>query len=190
MATPECVQNVFLMLSRAYPDYASRHLAGSEAVQTMQLYERALADVTDVSLEAATLDHITSSVFFPKIAELRERATSLLINELDLPTPAQAWGDVVARMHKSPTVYRDGQSYRRRPLLQIIEDAVRAVGGWSYLRASENAVSDRAQFLAAYQSLAIRERRRITEHPAVTEAREQIAARARVPEVTDGAQDR
>ena len=191
MATHETVLKVFKMLSRAYPDYTAKNLAGAEAVETMRLYERAMEDMPDTALEAATLDHITSSQWWPKISELRERATGLLLNDLALPTAAEAWGMVVERLRKPATIYRDGQHYRLRPMAPLIEKTVHALGGWSYLRTSENSVADRARFLESYDILALRERRRVSEHPAVADARAQIAAsREPLLEVTSGNSDR
>ena len=79
-----------------------------------------------------------------------------------------------------------GQEYVRRPCDDVTERAVAAIGGWTYLRHSEDSVADRARFLQAYADIATRERRKVAEHPAVTETRLSIAERTHLREISDG----
>jgi len=171
----ETVARVFQMLSRAYPDYASRYLQGEEAVQTMRLYLRALEDVPDDVLEAATLDHIAQSAWWPKVSELRERCFRLVANEADLPDAYTAWGIVCRRLRERIPIYHNGRFHAPAPLHPLIEQAVRNLGGWGVLSASEEAVADRARFIDAYERLLSRERQRFMELPAVREARRALA---------------
>ena len=186
MATAETVSKVWKMLTRAYPDHAGKHLAGAEAVETMRLYQRILGDVPDTALEAACIDHIASSQWWPKAAELRERCVSLLLNEKGLLTAPEAWGMVQRRLRVPDHTIIAGVEYVRRPCDELTERAIEAVGGWSYLRRSEDIVPDRARFLQAYTDIAARERRRAGEHPMVTEARLSLAERRQMEALSDG----
>ncbi len=50
----------------------------------------------------------------------------------------------------------------------------------------EDGVADRARFIQAYQDIATQQKRRDTEHPAVTETRLSIAERTHLREISDG----
>ena len=182
MATAETVSRVWKMLTRAYPDHAGKHLAGGEAVETMRLYQRILADIPDALLEAATVDHIAGSQWFPKASELRERSGALRFAKLDRLTPIEAWG--VAKQCALSHNWNSGD-----PII----DRVMGSLGWKDFCQSEreDEASWRARFMSGYEQLAEREYQRATEHPAVTDARAQIAAsRDPVLEVTSGDADR
>lgn len=179
MSSTEAIARVFQMLSRAYPDHASRYLAGDEAVQTMRLYQRMLGDVPDGVLEAAVLEHIAQSPFWPKVSDLRERCFRLMANEADLPDAYTAWGMVCRRLRERIPLYRDGQFHAPKPLHPLIEETVRNLGGWEALAASEEPVADRARFVDAYERLVHRERQRLMEFPAVRETRKALERQKR-----------
>jgi hypothetical protein len=174
------------MLSRAYPDHAGKHLAGLEAVETMRLYQRILEDIPDAIVESATIDHISSSQWFPKPSELRERCAALIANDADSIGGVEAWGVVVRRLAAPEKTWVNGVQYVRRPCDDVTERAVKAIGGWSYLNRSEDAMADRARFVEAYKDIVARERRKIAEHPVVTEARLALAERKHLEELSDG----
>jgi hypothetical protein len=166
------------MLTRAYPDHAAKHLAGSEAVETMRLYQRILQDIPDNLVEAACVDHIAQSQWWPKASELRERAGALRFAKLDCLTPIEAWG--VAKQCALSHNWNSGDP--------IIDRVMRSLG-WNDFCQSErdDEASWRARFMSGYEQLAEREYQRATEHPAVTEMRTQIAAsREPLLEVADG----
>lgn len=186
MADISSIGRVFKMLSRAYPDHAAKHMAGSEAVETMRLYQRILDDIPDAVLETACVDHMASSQWWPKPSELRERCLSLLLNEQGAAGGPEAWGLVTRRLRVPDHTWIGGVEYVRRPCDELTERAVAAIGGWDYLRHSEDGVADRARFLEAYKDISSRERRRASEHPVVTEARLSIAQRRELQELSDG----
>ena len=175
MATLETIGKAFKMLSRAYVDYAAKNLRGTEAVETMKLYQRILQDMPDALVESACIDHMAESQWWPKPSELRERCVSLLVNDVAALGASEAWGVVLKRMRAPERTWIGGQEYVRRPCDDVTERAVAAVGGWTYLRHSEDGVADRARFLQAYTDIATRERRKVAEHPAVTETRTALA---------------
>ena len=186
MATLETVGRVFKMLSRAYVDYAGKHLSGSAGAETVRLYHRILEDLPDAVVESATVDHIASSQWFPKPSELRERCVALAGNDVDAVGGVEAWGVVLRRMRLPEKTWVNGVQYVRRPCDDTTERAVKAVGGWAYLRHSEDGMADRARFVEAYKDIAGRQRRKAAEHPVVTEARLSIADRQQLQELSDG----
>ena len=166
MATAETVSRVWKMLTRAYPDHAGKHLAGGEAVETMRLYQRILADIPDNLLEAATVDHIAGSQWFPKASELRERAGALRFSKLDRMTPTEAWGyaKASALAHSWPT----GDA--------LVDKVMNALGWQDFCQSERDDESSwRARFIAGYEQMVDREYRKATEHPMVTDARRVLA---------------
>jgi len=182
----ETIARAFKILSRAYPDYASKYLQGEEAVQTIRLYQRALDDVPDDVLEAAVLDHIANCPFWPKVSDLRKRCFDLMAGMADLPTPYEAWAKVRKRLKNRIPVFRNGKLHRPRPLPPLIEKAVMGIGGWDVLAASENGAADRARFIEAYTQLIERERRRAMELPAVRGARQRMVVGQTGGELEEG----
>lgn len=166
MATAETVSRVWKMLTRAYPDHAAKHLAGSEAVETMRLYQRILDDIPDALVEAACVEHIAQSQWWPKASELRERAGALRFAKLDRLTPIEAWG--VAKQCALSHNWNSGD-----PII----DRVMGSLGWNDFCQSErdDEASWRARFMSGYEQLAEREYQRATEHPIVTDARRILA---------------
>jgi len=172
----ETMAKVFMMLSRAYPDWASKYLQGEEGAQTMRLYARLLGDIPDDVLEAATLDHIANSPWWPKMDELRKRCVALMANITDLPSPYEAWA-LVCRYIRHPSVPRYHNGAIRddqEPLPPLIRRAMEGIGGEEALRMSENPAADRARFIEAYEALLEREHRRLAELPAVAEVRKRL----------------
>ena len=182
MATVETVQRVWKMLTRAYPDHAAKHMAGGEAVETMRLYQRIMEDIPDALLEAACVDHIAQSQWWPKPSELRERAGALRFAKLDRLTPTEAWG--VAKQCALAHRFESGDA--------VIDRVMKSLGWKDFCQSDRDDESSwRARFISGYEQMTEREYRKALEHPVVTEARAQIAAsREPVLEVTDGAQDR
>lgn len=169
MATRDDVAQVLTMLAAAYPHFKL-------TADTTRVYCQLLSDLPIEALKAAAISHARQGTFFPSVAELTQATYDILIDELALPSAPEAWGMVVKRMRSTTTIYRDGQYYTLEPMLPIIEKAVAALGGWKALGMSENATADRARFFETYRILADRERQRVTEHPAVTAAKERYKA--------------
>jgi len=179
MATFETVQRVFKMLSRAYPDHAGKHMAGSEAVETMRLYQRIVADVPDAVLEAACIDHMASSQWWPKPSELRERCMAMRMSKLDRLTPVEAWG--AAKQAALSHAFATGDP--------IIDKVMHSLGWNDFCQSERDDESSwRARFISGYEQMIERELKRAAEHPVVTEARTALAAskRAELEALSDG----
>ena len=91
MATPETVSRMFVLLRANWPTYEL-------TAETPRVYEELLADIPDRLLELAVKDCLARLTYFPKIAELREAALSILEDRLGIPTAAAAWGEVSKAM--------------------------------------------------------------------------------------------
>lgn len=144
MANPETIANILTLLSAAYP-------SAKLADETPDLYERLLADIPDDILEAATLDHISKSPFYPHVSDLRERAFAIKGDFHRLPPAAQAWGEITKLII---TFGRSNKPDIENPISARVVEAL----GWRELCMSENQVSDRARFIQAYDQYIERER--------------------------------
>lgn len=175
MASFETISEIFVLLQANWPNYEYTE-------RTMELYERCLYDVPDEVLEAAAIQCVRDCTFFPKVAELKNASYSIMIDEMDLPTPFEAWQMVQAHLRKPPTLFRGGQHYRLAPLPPLIEKAVAGVGGWYALRHTDNLVADRARFYQCYEAVIRRERQRLEMLPEV----KRVAERMSMPLLGDG----
>lgn len=139
MATPEQVAKVCGVMAAAYPNYKL-------TPQTIHVYARTLGDLPADMLEAAALQCIATSEFFPTVAALRKAAFEIMAHAQGIPTAHEAWGEVRRAMG---TVGHMGKPKFSHP---IVERAVAALG-WRDLCLSDNPTADRARFLECYQQL-------------------------------------
>lgn len=85
------------LLLTSFPEWG-KSLTDEQRIDTLSLYSKLLEDIDGAVLKQSALAIASSSKFFPKIAEIREMASSL--TESYLPTPLEAWG-MVQRGDKS-----------------------------------------------------------------------------------------
>lgn len=135
--TPEEAIKIMATLTAAFP----RTEIGE---QTILVYAKFLADIPYEAGQAAILNLIAGSKFFPTVAELRQAALKLIPGK-QLPTPEEAWGEVSTQIRVN--------GYYRVPVFShpVIEQAVKAMG-WQELCTSENGIADRAHFMRIYES--------------------------------------
>lgn len=178
MANRDEIRQVWKMLAIAYPDFA-KTLDAKSLRDTIALYELMLADVDGEVLRAAVTQHIASSQWFPKISEIRERVAAILTPERD--TGLEAWGKLMDGMRNANKISWDGNGYEppdfaappySDPILQRLVDSM----GWRYLCQSENAMADRAHFLAAYKAIGEREHVGLMTLPIVRELAARLSA--------------
>lgn len=144
MATEKDIMLVVGLIGAAFPNF-------KPTKQTVEVYAQTLADLDGDLLRQATLQAVASNgrQFAPSVAEIRAEARRLLAIIEKVPTPHQAWEEVCNAM-------RDVGSYRRPTFSHpLVEQAMNTIG-WRELCLSENQVSDRAQFLRAYEDLVAR----------------------------------
>ena len=151
MASSETVLRMFALLNANWPTYRYTDA-------TVELYERCLSDLEDDLVEIATLQCLTNCTYFPNIAEIRRRAIDIKTGAAAQPSALEAWGMVQRHMRLPVSVFRNGESVKTPSLDERTEAAVRAVGGWSYLRMSDSVMADRARFCEVYETLQNRAR--------------------------------
>jgi hypothetical protein len=181
MASNEAIAKAFYLLRRHYPDHVQRYLsAAGEAEALMAAWRPIFGDIEDDLLIAAAMTHIGESQWWPKAAELRGRAFALLGG--DALSTGEAWALVCEYIRKVPAeghVFAGGKRQWAKKLHEIdarVSKAVEAIGGLSYLRTSENVMSDRARFCDAYEAMVKRQEAQARMLPEVRAVVERIAA--------------
>ncbi len=163
MATKNDVERIIAMLSLAYPSYES-HKTPQQICATIDLYHRFLRDVETPILEAAAMQHITSSKWFPSVYELREAALSL-VNHGE-SSAEEAWLEVKKTI--SRVGYYGVPQFSDAKILRAVEAI-----GWRELCLTpiETEGVTRAHFMRIYDSLKNRQR---MEHLTLPEIRSVI----------------
>jgi hypothetical protein len=147
--------------------------------RTCAIYFDVLHDIPIELLHNAARQCVATLKWFPKPSEIREQAIELIMIALGIPTANDAWAEVTRRMNNAFRVHEvDGkvtlgitgmyeltpQGYltRRQPTAQdwstpLIQKAIDGIGGWTALQMSDNPISDRTQFLRAYERYSMRQ---------------------------------
>lgn len=173
MADRGTIKQVMIILSAAYPRF-------TVTADTGRVYADLLADIDDDLLIAATKQHATSSKWFPSVAELRQAAFNIRAKSRGIPSPAEAWGEVMREVRR---VGSWGTPEFSTPL---IADTVDGLGGWAALCASDNNVADRAHFLKIYGSLLERHDQDAAMLPEIRDLVAQMSARMEAPQLEEG----
>ena len=120
------------------------------ADETVDVYAECLADLPGPVLAAAVKRLICTAKFFPAISEIRSEAACLMRGSS--PLAHEAWGMVIDE------VRRIG-SYGEPNLPPAIANCVRAIGGWRRIcmAESDEQMSNRSQFIRAYEAFDDRE---------------------------------
>lgn len=147
MARPEEIEKIWVALCASYPTFG-KETDPERLSQTLNIYERLLADLPIEALEAAVMQHIAESRFFPTVAELRTK-TMILIGPRR-PSAMEAWGDV----RKAFSRYgRYRQPEFENPIVAKVVESM----GWVSLCDGENEAADRSRFIQAYEIFCRRE---------------------------------
>jgi hypothetical protein len=160
MASKETVAKAFVLLSANWPTYAF-------TATTMPTYQRMLEDLPDAVLEAAVLDCIATSRFFPTVAEIREAAANIVTDAVHATNEYDAWAEVKKAVSRTQWTWSD----------PMIGAAMQRVGGLHAFGMSEmsDEPSWRSRFIECYRMLRARERRQMTMLPQVRELTERLA---------------
>lgn len=161
MATKQEVAALITLMEELY---THREKLSDGAVM---LYQQALSDIPFDVLETAVKDHVTTSKWFPSIAELREKAMSYSVPQI--PTAMEGWGEVQKEIRRTGYL---GKPTFSNPVTARVVDAL----GWKYLCLSEDSMADRAHFLKAYEQVAARETREVIMLPEVRELAKRLTA--------------
>ena len=155
------VLKILKMLAAAYPKFELTK-------ERIRIFEVCLGDISSEALEAAALKHVTECKWPPTVAELRDAAFDVATGSRHRLSGEEAWGEV--RRQMSATGFYGAPKFTD----DAIEGAVEAVGGWKYLCLSEQAVADRARFIAAYDTISKRERDDVRLLPAISQLEQKL----------------
>lgn len=114
------------------------------AADQVEIWSMFLGDLDGGLAIKALSDLVTTQVFPPSIAEIRARCAALQSPGI-AKTGDAAWGEVLAAISEHGYVWKNVR------FDDPITDGVVRDLGWQNLCASENQVSDRSQFIAAYE---------------------------------------
>ena len=127
---------------------------GNFPAESQDLYGELLVDLPFQAVKEALHRRMLSepSGFLPTVGEIRQSVAEVAIAA---PSVEEAWGLVLAEVHRVGYMGSPRFAYPQIPA------ALRALGGWPELCASENQVADRAHFMRIYGAIrekAIRDR--------------------------------
>lgn len=150
MATLDDIRQIVGTLSLAYPNF-ERDKRPDQLAAMIDIYHRTLYDIDARLLEAAVMQHITNSKWFPTVAELREAALSL--THFEELSAEEAWIEV------KQAIRRVGYYGVPQFSDDRIKQAVSAFG-WRELCSYdiEQEGITRAHFMRIYESLQRRSR--------------------------------
>lgn len=120
---------------------------------TVALWSEILSDIPFDLAKAALIKVLVTAKFWPTVAEIREAATQLANPQALLP--AEAWG-LVTQANSKYGYYRASEGMESLPTM--VQEVVRALGGFRTICMSENPDITRAHFLKMYEQYANRER--------------------------------
>lgn len=151
--TDQEFEKIALAIKAAYPN--ANVLPDKYAMKT---WYRTLSDLDYKVAENAVLEHISTCVFPPSIAEIREKCAARL-------TPmvtdwGEAWEEVQIAIRKYGS-YREEEAVASLSHLTAV--AVRRMG-FQNLCKSENTIADRAHFQRMYEGM-LKEEKRQTQLP-------------------------
>jgi len=138
MATFEQVAQILKLMAHAYPRYEL-------SPDTIELYARMLSDIPLDALEAGTKEIMANNTFFPSIAELRNKALDIVLNARGIPSPTEAWEEVIRKINEVGSYNFPEFSHT------LIDKSVRSFG-WKRLCQSEQIEFDRTQFIKTYET--------------------------------------
>lgn len=142
------VRKLVAVLLGAYP---SARMTES----TSGVYERMLRDLDYPAANAAVEKLLATSRFMPTVAEIREAVLSLTAG--DAPTGGDAWGQVIASVHRYGRNRRPGHDFQFAD--PVVAHCVKAFG-WEEICDSESQTADRARFIEMYEQVQRQARQR------------------------------
>jgi len=156
MATVKEVTKVLAVLTLAYP---RAELKDGMA----EVYAGLLTDIPNDILEASAKQIMVESIFFPSLAELRNKSIELMSGVKELPLPAEAW-DSASRAHVDYRMVDEQNekgewipiTLKYKWIHPLVEQAAKLLG-WPKTFPTDNPTADRSQFFKVYESLVNRE---------------------------------
>ena len=161
--------------------YLSAHFPRFELTEaTFDAYQDVLHDIPADLLKAAAKQYASSGKFFPFASDLRDAAFAIRAQSEGIPSPAEAWGEVMRELRR---IGSWGAPQFSTPL---IDRAVDGLGGWSALCHSDSNVADRAHFLKIYGALLERHEQDAAMLPEIRQVIAELSAQMDTPQLEDG----
>ena len=162
MATTQAIARVLSEMKYL----ANSPMTEANTKKITDLYASDLSDIPENLLEAAARHYRTTEQFFPQSGALRQKAMELMVDAMEIPTAAEAWGYVLTAIKSRPSVDCDEGARLRKDI-----DGKSAGEYWRALWAHDAHVKDcqycsRGGTVEDYQ------------HPAVTETVRLLGGRA------------
>lgn len=156
-------EKIIVAIKAAYPN--TDYLSDKYALKTWNM---ALADLDYRVVENALLEHIYTSAWPPRIAEIREKCADRI--HPMLTDWSEAWEEVQRAIRRFGS-YREEEAVKS--LSQMTAAAVRRMG-FRNLCMSDNQMADRAHFQRIYENLVQQERRQAQLPESVKEERDRL----------------
>jgi hypothetical protein len=117
----------------------------------IEIYAMMLAGIDDIDILRSAIIQVLSTHKYPSwptAAEVLDAAWGIVERSMGLPTAGEAWGSTRDK-------FKAGAGSVENPVWEhpLVEQAVKAMGGWRLLGLSETAMADRAHFLKVYEEL-------------------------------------
>jgi hypothetical protein len=96
MATTQTIARVLVEMRYL----ANSPMTDSNTKEIVNSYSGDLSDIPENLLDAAARHYRTTERFFPQAGALRQKAMELMVDAMDIPTAAEAWGYVLTA-HKT-----------------------------------------------------------------------------------------
>jgi len=148
MANNNEITAILGILSASFPRYTATK-------ETIQVYQKLLADIPGDELKAAALQCVVRCDFFPSVHEIRREVINLRKRTLDIPSPAEAWKNLIdcpgsvkwREVFYDPdgNPYIDDVTYTFLPMVQEVAESL----GWPKHFDAE--MADRAHFMKEYE---------------------------------------
>lgn len=138
---------VVTMLITGFPRGLDK-LSESQQADTRKLYRQLIVDLPFEQTKVAVRHLLSTSTFFPAIAEIRNAVVGV-VHGRKRPG-GDAWGDVMKAMRRHGYTRAPGTDFQFDD--PLVARAVQAFG-WQDLCGSDNVVADRARFIELYEGL-------------------------------------
>lgn len=116
---------------------------------TAVLWLKVLKDIPYQTAEKALVYVLSTAKYFPTVAEIREAV--IKISAPDMPTPMEAWGQVMDAIRKYDPYENNGNPASPYKNMHSLVAKITKAIGWYELRTCENIGVMRAHFIKAYE---------------------------------------
>ena len=175
MATELEVTKIMAYMSVYYPNFIFKATT-DDMPGTAKAYAMELKDIPADALQAAARTLVTTSKWFPSLAELRQTALDIMLNKRGLPSAMEAWEELIRMGDGSPlkgleevepgkfAVIREERTWK----YPLVEKVARRCGWPNFPNTDPDQISyDRTVFIKAYESELAREQEKIRMLPEV-----------------------